>query len=420
MFEQYTLPNKTRVILIPQEGTMSLTTQVMFPVGSRFESEKLSGVSHYIEHLMFKGTKRRKNTLTLTREIDRLGAEYNAFTGKEYTGYYIKADTSHAQTAIDILSDMLFYSTFDPKEMEREKTVICEEIKMYRDNPLMSIDNVFEEVMFAGCPMGRDIAGTEAHVLGFKRDEVLAYRDKYYQPDNMVVVLAGNIDDKVRGWIEQYFGGVHSTGKTFHVKKEADFGSVAKSSRLKVVQKQVDQAQLMLGFPAFDYNDSRNPASAVLHTILGGSMCSRLFIQVRERRGLAYMVRAKRETYSDIGYSYVRAGLDPKNTNKAIAVITDEIQKIVDKGVTPQELRDAKSHTNGALALALEDSSFRANWFAQESLFADKIQTPQEVAKKMDEVSNEDIKKVAKTIFKMNQMRVAVIGPNTDKEIMFK
>ncbi len=419
MYTEYSLPNKTRVILIPQEGTMSLTTQVMFPVGSRFETDKMSGVSHYIEHLMFKGTEKRKNTLTLTREIDRLGAEYNAFTGKEYTGYYIKADTSHAHTAIDILSDMLFHSKFDPKEMEREKTVICEEIKMYRDNPLMSIDNVFEEVMFAGCPMGRDIAGTEKHVLGYDRSDVLAYKEKYYQPDNMVIVLAGNIDERVCGWVEQYFGGVKSSGKTSRVKKEAQFGLVTKSNRLKVVQKSVDQTQLMLGFPAFDYNDDRNAASAVLHTILGGSMCSRLFIQVRERRGLAYMIRSRRETYSDIGYSYVRAGLDPKNLNKAIAVIQDEIQKIVDKGVTPQELRDAKSHSRGALALALEDSSFRANWFAQESLFAKKIETPQEVSKKLDEVSNEEIKKVAKIIFKMNQMRVAVIGPMGEKEIVF-
>src|SRR3989338_4348659 len=160
MFTKYALANGASVILVPQHDTKSVTVLVMYPVGSRYEPEKMAGVSHYIEHLMFKGTKKRKSTLVLTREIDRLGAEYNAFTGKEYTAYYIKVDAEYTTIALDILSDMLFNSLFDPKEMEREKGPIIEELRMYRDNPLMNIDSIFEQVLYRGCPLGRDICGT--------------------------------------------------------------------------------------------------------------------------------------------------------------------------------------------------------------------------------------------------------------------
>ena len=193
MFDQHTLKNGARIILVPQSDTHSTTVLVMYPVGSRNEPEKLSGVSHYIEHLMFKGTKKRKNTLTLTREIDRLGAEYNAFTSKEYTGYYIKIDSEFTETAIDILSDMLHDSLFDPKEMEREKGPIVEELRMYRDNPVMNIENIFEDLLYAGSPLGRDIGGTPEHVMSFQRSDVLRYRDMYYGSRNMTIVIAGKI-----------------------------------------------------------------------------------------------------------------------------------------------------------------------------------------------------------------------------------
>ena len=165
-YEKYTLKNNATVVMIPLADTKSLTTLVMYPVGSRYETNKMAGVSHFVEHIMFKGTKKRKDTLTLTREIDRLGAQYNAFTGKEYTGYYIKADASYTEVSFDILSDMLFHSKFDAKEMEKEKSVIVEEIRMYNDNPIMNIDNIFEEVMYDG-PLGRDIAGSEKNVLSY-------------------------------------------------------------------------------------------------------------------------------------------------------------------------------------------------------------------------------------------------------------
>lgn len=417
MFDLYTLPNHARVILVPQKDTASLTTLIMYPVGSRYEPAHLAGASHYIEHLMFKGTKKRKNTLTLTREIDRLGAEYNAFTGKEYTAYYIKADAKYTDVSLDILSDMLFNSVFDPKEMEREKGPVIEEIRMYKDNPMMNIENIFEEVMYAGSPLGRDISGTEQHIRNLERSDVLVYKEKYYDPSNMTVVLAGNMVENIREKVAAYFGAKakdHGVSKSF---KPYQFGGAGKQDRIKVEQKKTDQIQLMLGFPGFPTDADENSTLAVLNTILGGSMSSRLFIQVRERRGLAYMIRSGTEHYRDTGYNFVRAGLEKKNIGKAMKVILDEIEKLKSKAVTPRELVDAKTHIRGALTLTLEDSSSQANWYAREAVFRRQILTPEERLQKIETVTVADIQALAKRAFLMPQMRVAVIGDVSEKEI---
>lgn len=418
MFEQYSLKNKANVILVPQRDTASTTFLVMYPVGSRYESQKMSGVSHYIEHLMFKGTKKRKNTLTLTREIDRLGAEYNAFTGKESTGYYIKVDVKYTDIALDILSDMLFNSTFDPKEMEKEKPVIVEELRMYRDNPMMNIDSVFEQNMFEGA-LGRDIGGTDAHVMGFKRDDVLAFKQKYYHPGAMTIIVAGKIDEKIKHMVENYFGAEKSSKKVISTFESGILCSGKKNDRIIVQQKQTDQAQLMLGFPGFSHTADESSALSVLNTIFGGSMSSRLFIQVRERRGLAYMVRSGSDSYRDNGYAFVRAGLEAKNINKAIGVIQSEIEKLVKKGVTKRELEDAKTHIRGSVTLSFEDSSTQASWYARQALFQKTIQTPEEELKKIESVTLQDVQQVAKRVFDWNKIRVAVIGDIEKSKIQF-
>lgn len=411
MFEKTLLKNGATVLTVPLADTKAVTVLVMFPVGSRNEPKNLAGASHYLEHLMFKGTEQRKNTLILTREIDRLGAHYNAFTSKEYTGYYIKTDALYLSTACDILSDMLFHSLFDAKEMEREKTVIVEEIRMYKDNPVMNIDSVFEETLYRGCPLGRDVAGTEKSVAEMKRDETLEYKNKHYHPANMIVVVAGKLDTGADSLIEKYFG-QEASG----VCKRAGFlpaavGPEGKKNRITIERKKTDQAQIMLGFPAFSHKEEKKSAIfSVLNTILGGSMSSRLFIQVRERRGLAYMVGSGLETFRDTGYAFVRAGLEVKNINKAVSVIRAEIEKIKDKGVTPKELKDAKTHIHGSTVLSLEDSGVLANWYAREALFFDKIKNPEERLAEISKVTNEEIISLAKEIFVFSKIRFAAIG----------
>lgn len=419
MYEQYQLKNKVNVVLVPQADTKSVTTLIMYPVGSRYEPEKLSGVSHYVEHLMFKGTKKRKNTLILTREIDRLGAEYNAFTGKEYTGYYIKADAKFTEISLDILSDMLFNSVFDPKEMEREKGPIIEELRMYRDNPLMNIDNIFEDLLYVGCPMGRDIGGTVKHVESYKRPDVLAYRDKYYGPNNMTIVLAGNVTDKTRDLVEKYFGSEKSKKIPPNTFKPAVFGTNKKEDRLVVENKKTEQVQLMMGWPGFQNGHKDNPVVVVLNTILGGSMSSRLFIRIRERLGLAYTVRSGAENYRDTGYVYVRAGLEAKNINKAISEIKKEIKKLADKGISKRELEDAKTHIRGGLTLSMEDSSNQANWYAKTALFDESVKTPEEKLKKIEKVTADEVKNMAKKLYKDNELRVAIIGDVDKIDVVF-
>jgi len=417
MYQKLVLENKANVYLVPQKDAQSATVLIMFPVGSRYENEKLAGVSHFIEHLMFKGTKKRPNTLILTREIDRLGAEYNAFTSKEYTGYYIKADAKYLETSLDILSDMLYNSLFDAKEMEKEKRVIVEEIRMYKDNPLMNIENIFENLLFRS-PLGRDIAGSEKTVLNLNRREMLEYLGKYYQSKEMTVVIAGKYEKNIKKILEKYFSRVKALrAHAVHENKfaPAKFGK----EKLKIEQKKTDQTQLMLGWPGFNYQDALNPVVAVMNTIFGGSMSSRLFIEIREKRGLAYLVRSGADNFRDAGYLYVRAGLEAKNINQTIQVVKVEIQKLVKKGVSPRELKDAKTHIRGALTLSLEDSSAQASWYAKEALFMKKIENPGERLKEIEKVTNAQIKALAKKVFDWRKVRVAIIGDVKREAISF-
>ncbi len=415
-YDFWQLDNKTKVVLVPIDGVESVTVMVMYKVGSRYETEKINGISHFIEHLMFKGTKKRPNTLVLTREIDRLGAHYNAFTGKEYTGYYIKIAKNYTQVAIDILADMLENSLFSPIEMEREKRVIVEEIRMYKDNPLINIENIFEELLYQGCPLGWDIAGTEEKVLNYSPKEVLKYKDRYYKPANRVVVVAGCLDSKIKTYLKKYFGKKQSNFRQAQI-KPAQFAR--QKNKLRIEQKKTDQAQLMLGFPAFAVDNPDVYKAKLLNIILGGTMSSRLFIKIRERHGLAYMVRSGIETFADTGYQYIRVGLEPKNINKTIKLIKKELEKISSKIVNDKELKDAKKHLAGSLALEFENTSAHANWFAHQVLFHQKIKTPKEELEEINKLSAKDLLKVAQKMFKWSQVRVAIIGDIEADKIKF-
>lgn len=417
MFQEYLLSNGARVILAPHEGR-STTALVTYPVGSRYEPEFLAGVSHYIEHMMFKGTKRRKNAFELTREIDRLGADYNAYTGKEDTGYYIKTESSFLPNSLDILSDMLFNSVFDAKEMEKEKGPVIEELKMYRDNPLMNIDNKFEETLFKS-PLGRDEGGTDEHVKSYKRPDVLAYRDKYYDVSNLTLIITGNIPANIDELIKTYFGSYKKQANPSHTFKPATLTSAKKEDRILVQEKKADQSQLMMGFPAYAHGHKDLPVLAVMNVILGSSMSSRLFMKIREQHGLAYVVRSGYEKFRDAGYFYISAGLDAKNINKAIAIINKECEKLTKTAVPKQELMDAKTHLRGTFMLSLEDSSNQAEWYAQQALFKKKIETPEEYLTKIDKVTKEDILRVSKQIFKPNALRVTIIGDAKKEDIKF-
>ena len=418
------LPNGISLIKVPLKGSKAVTIMAMFPVGSRYENKKISGISHFVEHMLFKGTKKRPTHLEISRELDSLGAEYNAFTSKDYTGYYVRTGEINTEKAFDWLADMLFNSKLEAEEINKEKGVIVEELRMYDDNPLMAVDNLFERAMFGeDHPMGWDVGGTADSVRGLSREDLWNYYQNYYLPNNMVLVVAGSINDKKLAKALKHFT-ANKTADKKHNLKENFIKFVWKknvlplAARLAVSEKKLDHAQVIMGFPGLNYNDPDRFPATVLLNILGGGMSSRLFVEVREKRGLAYMVNAGAGNFRDVGVVNIQAGLDPSRLADAIKVIKEELIKITKESVSAKELADSKNNIAGRTELAMEDSSAQAQWFAKQFWFADKIQTAEQVTKKIKAVTAADVKRVAKKLFDFDQMRVAVIGPMSKGSIL--
>ena len=420
MLKVHTLKNGARVHLVPVEGTQATTLLVLFKVGSRNESLSVWGGSHFVEHLMFKGTKRRPKTIDISKELDRYGAEYNAYTGKDITGYYVKIESGHIDVAVDLLHDMLFHSAFNAKEMTREKGVIIEEIKMYEENPIMHIEDLIEEAMFDGHVLGRNIAGTAPVMRKMKRADVLRYHKNYYSPENMVIVVAGNVASDVMEQLRQTFGKV---GKKKVARSDEVFAGLTprKIPRLRVQNKPLEQIQIAIGFPTPGRAHKDMDALRLLASILGGTMSSRLFIEVREKRGLCYTVRATVESYDDAGVFSIRAGLDAKRLREAIHVIKHEIIKVSKSGVLQKELTMAKDNLRGGMMLQLEDSSAMAEFVARQELFLHEVMVAQERMALFDAVTRADIARVAKDVLDLRLISIAGIGPFvSEKEFLKK
>lgn len=425
MYRLSKLKNGITLITVPVKGTSATTVLCMFPVGSRYEDQKISGVSHFVEHMLFKGTEKRPNSQEITLTFDAVGAQYNAFTSKEYTGYYVKIAGSKQALAFDILSDMIFHSTFKAEEVEKEKGAIVEELRMYKDNPLMDIDDTFESLLFDGNPLGWNIGGSEESVRGVSRDEMWEHYQRHYSPKTMALVVAGAIDQKKLKKFVQNFAEKqapkNATSPSFYKNSYIPFKLAGKKSladRVAVKEKKVDQAQLMLGFPALPHNHPDRYALAVLTTVLGGGMSSRLFSEVREKRGLAYMVKCDATSYRDTGLVIVKAGLDPARIGEAVKVIRQELQKIVDEPISDKELVNARNYLTGHIALQLEDSFNEANWFAEKFLFAKKMETYEEMGRQLKKVTVKAVQKVAKDLINFDEMRVAAIGPFAKEKLL--
>ncbi|MDA3840434.1 MAG: pitrilysin family protein [Patescibacteria group bacterium] len=426
MFKKNTLTNGLTVITAPSRGTMTATILIMVGTGAKYENEKNSGLSHFLEHVFFKGTKNRPTAHSIVSELDGLGCDYNAFTGKEYTGYYIKVDATKLNKAIDILSDMFLNSKFDASEINRERGVIIEELNMYRDNPMMYIEDIFEECLYGDTPAGRDTIGTKENILNLKRSEFVNYVESQYGPENTFVVVSGNITEpKVLTEINKKFNveNFNKRGKKF-VEKEVVVDE-QKKKKVKIHYKKTDQVHLSLGVRSFSYDHKDSQTLKIISLILGGSMSSRLFINLRERNGLAYYVRTGAETYSDTGYITTGAGVPVDKIEKAIEIIIKEYKKITTKLVDPAELKKAKDLISGKVAIQLESSDNVANWYGRQALMIntvkrtniktkEKIESPEEALRKIQKVNVSDIKRVAGELFQTDQLNLAVIGPYRD------
>ncbi|MDA1038418.1 MAG: pitrilysin family protein [bacterium] len=405
------LKNNIPAYLLPSNGTGAVAILVLVKVGSRYEYPEVNGVSHYIEHLMFKGTTRRPKAEDISRALDAVGAEYNAFTGKDITGYWIKVDKKHQALAVDLLHDMLTESRFVKADMDRERNVIIEEINMYHDSPMMHVDEMLESLMFDGSTLGWEIAGSHKTMTDMTRKEVINFYKQYYVPERMVVAAAGAISKDTQAMLNKTFGSIPNSKNT---PSEFDVFSLPKSRRgvrASVEYKKTKQVQIALGFPAFGYNDKELAATKVLSVIMGGFMSSRLFSSVREKRGLAYFIRASVEAYEDTGLFVIQSGLDKSRLPLAGKTIMNELRDVVKNKVTSAELRRAKDYISGTTTLKMEDSSNVATWFARQQLYSGKALSQKEKLAQFEKVTSSEIQAVAAKMFDKKKMGVSGIGP---------
>jgi len=411
---KYKLDNGLTVLLTPQASTKAVTILVLAGVGSRYETDKIAGISHFLEHMMFKGTSKRSNTFKISQELDSIGALFNAFTSFDHTGYYVKVSSEHTQKGIDILSDMIWHSKLEQTEINRESGTIVEEINMYEDDPASDVLQILVETLYAGNNLGRLISGTKKSVKSITSSQMKKFRKEHYYPQNMVLSIAGDINlDETKKFIDKYF---NKKVKTQTKTKFTPFKATQSTPQLKIKYKDSHQSHLAFGFESVSYTDKDYETAEVLATVLGGSMSSRLFINVRERRGLCYFIRSSADSFQDTGILDIHAGLDKTKTDQAIKVILGEIHKIKTKGISIKELKKAKEFIKSRTIFSLEDSRSVAEWYGRQQVIIHKFETPEQKFAKIDKVTAGDVQRLARHIFQTKKINLALIGPFKDEK----
>ncbi len=408
------LENGVTVITVPVPGTSTITSVVFFRVGSRYESDHQQGLAHFTEHLVFKGGVRYPTSRDVTQTVDGIGGEMNAFTSFEYTGFYVKAAKEHVGTALDVLSDITLHATFPEAELEKEKGVITEEINMYEDLPMRRVDHVLMEQLFGNTPLGRRILGTKASVAGFTQQDFLDYRKEFYHGDSCVVVLAGAITpEESEKLAREYFSSLPSGSVASY--SPADYQS------LPAVMADVrpgEQYHLQLAVPGLPLGHESAPTQKVLDTILGGTMSSRLFIAVREERGLCYYVRAGSDALLDTGVFSASAGVDVKRLDVAVQAIIDEFKRLRDEGVTEEELVRAKAYLTGKAAMSMEGSDEVAMYYGLQYALEYRTDTVAEHVAQIQAVTAQQVQELAQQLFVSGSARLAVVGPQPHLETL--
>lgn len=406
-YKKETLSNKLPLILVSMKETRTVTALLMIKTGSKYENRSESGLSHFLEHMFFKGTIKRPDTLKISSALDALGGEFNAFTSKEYTGYYVKVAAEKLESALEILADMIGASKFEAEEIEREKGVIIEELNMYEDNPLMHIDDVLETCLYGDTPAGWDTIGTKQTIKSFKRDDFIKYYQRQYGSNSMTLILSGAVSRADKKLANRYF----SSFKANKWQDKLKVKEIQKKPVIKVVYKKIDQVNLALALRTFPVGHPQEMALKLLAVILGGSMSSRLFISLRERSGLAYSVRTGVESYSDSGYLSTQAGVPKDKVKKAVQIIMSEYQKLKEEGVSETELIKAKDILSGRLLMQLETSDEVAWWYSRQVILRKEVLNPEDLEKSIRAVTLKEIQLVARKIMKENNLNLALIGP---------
>jgi len=417
MYKKTVLKNGLRIITVPMKNTRAVTVLAMVGTGSKYETKENNGLSHFLEHIFFKGTKKRPTTLKIAEVLDKVGGIFNAFTDKECTGYWAKVDSKHLDLALDWVSDIFLNSKMEEREIKKEKGVIIEEMNLYLDTPTAYISDLWEELLYGNQPAGWLIIGNKENILKLKRKDFSDYLNNHYSAKNTIVCVAGDIESKLTEQkIRKFFNKI----KTNVPKSKLRVVEKQEGPRSLIHFKKTDQTHLFLGVRGYDMFHPQRFPQAILATILGGFMSSRLFISIRERRGLAYYVRTVTGNSTDTGYLATSAGVDHRNVEKTIDLILKEYKTLKNKKINQSELQKAKDNLRGILNLSLEASDSQASFYASQELLEGKILTPEEQLAKIDAVSAEDVQKIAKDIFRPEKLNLALIGPFKNKKIFDK
>lgn len=409
-YHKKVLKNGLRLITVPMKDSQSAIAMVLVEAGSDYESKEINGLSHFLEHMCFKGTTNRTGE-EINYDLDSLGAESNAFTGDEVTGYYAKAHSKKVGKILDIVSDMYLNPTFPEHDIEIEKGVIMEEINMYKDMPSRVAWYVWEELLYGDQPAGRTTLGPKENIKKFTREDFVKYHQTHYMPQKTTVVVAGNIDNKIiLKQVEEKFGLAENTKIT----KKPKVKISQKTPAVKIENKKSDQSHIRIGFHAFKLGDKRNAALRVAKVILGSGMSSRLFKKMRDELGMCYYTRAMLNNGADSGNFLVGAGVGSARAEEAVSVIIDEFKKLRDEEITEKELKKAKEFIMGNMATSHETSEAWADFFGFQEIMNQDIRNLKQLEKEIKAVTVSDIKKVLKQVFKNEKLNLAIVGPHKD------
>jgi predicted Zn-dependent peptidase len=410
IFEKTTLGNGIRVVTAPNPQVGSVSCFVMLAAGSRYETRESSGIAHFAEHMFFKGTERRPTARTISTEIDAIGGEFNAFTGKELTGYYVRCGSETRDVALDVLTDMLRNSRFDPDEIEKEKGVILEEMNVYLDTPQRYVGSVYDRLLYDDQPLGWDILGTRETIESATRETFTSYLDTWYRPERIVVGIGGRIGDGLHERLEELLGDMEpgETGTPAPVEIPPN------GSQVLLHTKTSEQAHLVLGVRSYPIGHPDRYALQLLAVVLGGGMSSRLFTEVRERRGLGYYVHVGSAGYTDAGTLYASAGVDVARVDEAITTILGEIRKIAAEPVPTDELEKARGYAKGRFVLRLESPQGTIQYGLRREVLEGEIEEPDELLRQLDLVTAEDVQRVARDLFEGKRLYLALVGPFDD------
>lgn len=412
-YKKHTLKNGLRVITAPMPQIKSVTVMIIVGVGSRYEEREHQGVAHLIEHMMFKGTRKRPTPLAIAAELDGIGADFNAFTSHELTGFYVKAASEQLPLALDVLVDILLNSKFEEEDLEQERRIVLEERRMYRDDPKDHVWELYGKIAFGDHPLGWPIVGQEETIKAISRQHLHQYCKRWYKPGNIVVALAGAISEyRAVAEVRRLLGGL----KRAEWSKPLPFKGTQQKPQVLVETRKTDQTHIILGVRGYPLDHPKKYAYTVLDTILGTGMSSRLFTQLREKRGLAYYVGSLALPYTDAGTLIAYGGVNNRRVEEASEAILGEFRKLKIRLVASKELTKAKEMLKGRLALSLESSNYIARFLVGQEMLKGKIETSEELMKKIDAVTAEEARNVARELFVNKTLNLALIGPMKDGE----